>query len=379
MQNPADPPRNTLSVDQVVGLLQISPTITITPGLELIDTDLNAVEDISADLHGGSVSRSSFANMHGSAQLNLSRALDWSSDMVRPYLTMSDGVITARFNLGAYFVSTPREELETEPHEWAVEAYDILLGLADPVGEVYALAQGTSYLVAVAEILTERGFIDGLSFLIDQTAAASVLPSAKTWALDEQITWLTVVNDLLSAIGYAGIWSDWNGALRCTPYINPRDRGTEWVYDTGEFTAMLAPRRTIIRDFFETPNRWVAVRSNIVEGAAPAEGDGIFTYVNTATGLTSVGARGGRTITRILSIDAADQAGLVAAAQISIDADLRLTTIIEAVTFPNPLHWHFDKLLIADDSAGPYANVLGTKWTLPLSGEDMTHEWSVIS
>lgn len=375
MQPPTAPPRNTLTEAAVVALIQDAPAVQVYAGCELVDQALNVVADISDDLVGGSVSRSGLANLHGTAELTVSAELDWGQAILRPYLVMYDDVTTARFNLGAYYTSTPKRNVVQAPRAFDVQGYDILHGLADPVGDAYAVAAGTSYLAAVEAILTARGYT---GYLIDQSSVASVLPSARVWPLDERITWLTVVNDLLASIGYWGIWSDWDGRLRCEAYQSPLIRPVEWVYTGYGTSSMLGPERIRERDYFEAPNRWVAVRSNQIEGAAPVQGNGVYTFVNQTSGDASVDARGGRVITRILQLDVADHAALVAAAQISIDADMRLPDTITCSTWPNPLHWHFDRLLIDDPELGPPVDVTATKWTLPLNGSDQQHEWNCI-
>jgi len=373
VQNILETPREALVEADVVALIQDSASLTVAGGLELLDMDLNVTKDLTDDLQGGTVTRSAFADLHGSLSIRLSTELEWGQAIVRPYMILSDPSVSARFNLGAYFTSTPKKTVGFYPGTFDVIGFDIIQALKDTVGEVYAVDAGTSYLVTIEAILLDRGFT---KYIIDQTAAASVLPTAKVWALDENITWLTVVNDLIAAIGYQGIWSDWNGYLRVQQYISPAQRSAEWFYTADEHSAMLGNDRSIITDYYDAPNRWVAVRSNNVDEVAPEEGNGIFTFVNQSVGPTSVDARGGRSITRYLNLDVVDHAALVSTAQVSIDADLRLSTKYEVTTSPNPLHWHFDRMLVNDPDLGEFLEVMGTQWTLPLNGEDMSHEWS---
>jgi hypothetical protein len=385
MQHPTDAPRSHLTVDQVVSLIQDSSTLTVDKGLELVNQALEVELDISPDLVGGSISRDSYADLHASATFELSADLDWQTAIIRPYMILSNGVLEARFNLGAFYTSTPKQSVKTAPRVHEVTGYDILHRLHDTVGDAYSVAQGAFYLAAVEEILQAQGFT---KYIIDQRDAATALPSAKTWALDENIKWITVVNDLLAAIGYQGIWSDWNGYLRVQPYITPRDRAAEWAYRADDpAVSMLTSDRAVIRDYYESPNRWVAVVSNSwsttdAEGneveITPTENNGIWTYVNQTTGPTSVEAREGRTITRMLSIEAADQASLIAAAQVSIDADLRLSTTYEMGTAPNPLHWHFDRVILHDPELAELRDVMVTSWTLDLDGGDMSQRWTEI-
>ncbi|MEU7978256.1 hypothetical protein AB0B63_06960 [Micromonospora sp. NPDC049081] len=368
-------PRQAMPAEQVTYLLRDSNALTVTAGCELVDQNLEVVEDISTDLVGGSVSRNSYATLHGTASLALSRELAWSSALVRPYMEVCDEGVSARFHLGVYYTSVPERTFGEVPVTYDVAGVDILHGLYSPTGEAYAVAAGTSYLAAVEQILREQGYT---RYLIDQTRADSVLPSARVWPLDDQTRWLSIVNDLLSAIGYQGIWSDWDGQLRCQPYQVPNDRAVEWVYDAGQQTSMLSPARTAVRDFFEAPNRWVIIRQNNVDGPPPVDGDGMFVFQNDFEGDTSVSARNGRIITRVEYTDAADHEALVRTALSMIDADMRAPTTLRVATFPNPLHWHFDRLVLDDPDIGRFANVLATSWTLPFDGSDMTHEWRII-
>jgi hypothetical protein len=375
MQPPIDPVRAGLTAAQVVGLIRDAAGITVGAGCELLDQSLQVLDDISADFAGGSVSRAAYSDLHGTCSVGLSRELAWGRAIIRPYMTITDGVITARFNLGAYFTSTPKRDLADDPVTYAVAGYDILHGLRSPVGESFSVDTGASYLEAVEDILAAQGYT---AYVIDQSRASSVLPAPRNWPIDPNNRWLTIVNDLLAAIGYQGIWSDWDGRLRVQPYLSPMQRTSEWLYNADVHTAMMDPARVLERDFFEAPNRWVAVRSNNIDGAAPVEGNGIYTFVNEFAGDTSVEGRGGRVITRILNLEAADHATLVAQAQVTIDADTQIKTSLAVPTSPNPLHWHFDRMTVDDPDVGPSVEVLGTQWTLPLNGDNMSHSWTFL-
>ena len=138
--------------------------------------------------------------------------------------------------------------------------------------------------------------------------------------------------------------------------------------------------RVIHRDYFDVPNRWIAVRQNNIEGSTPVEGDGLHTFVNQLDGPTSVEARG-RVITGpLLLLDAADQSALEAAVQQQAAADMSVPTTIElSLPVPNPLHWHFDRCNVIDPALGLH-QVLVTKWVLPLapSTADQTMSWTVL-
>lgn len=377
MQPYVTPERSHLTAEQVVNLVQDAPSLVISAGLEVIDLNLNMIEDISDDLAGGQVSRNSYADLHSTCELSITRTLDWGADIVRPYYVMTDGTLTARFNLGAYHINTPAWSASEVPPTYEVIGYDMLLRLQQPVGDAYSISAGANYLEEIEQIITGRGYT---KYVIDQARAGTVAPSSRAWAFDETITWLTILNDLLGAIGYAGVWSDWDGRLRCEPYVNPVERSPEWYYSDDPATTMLSTDREYHTDFFEAPNRWVYYRSNAAEEEAPVEGNGIYTYQNDTVGDTSVAARRGLVITRVVGVDVADQAALIARANQGIQADMEVPTLINVRTSPNPLHWHFDRIVVQDSHAMPIGDVQATQWTLPLapSTEDMEQSWTVL-
>lgn len=375
MQPPTAAPRDGLTAAAVTALIRDAPSVVVSAGCELVAMDLTVVDDVTDALVSGSITRESYATLHGSARLGLEVALDWGSAIVRPYMVLTAGTTTARFNLGAYYTSVQGFDAADDPVVYDVECLDILDGLNSPVGETFAVDVGVSYLATVEDILRAQGYT---VFLIDQARADAVLPSARVWPMDENTTWLTVVNDLLGSIGYAGVWSDWDGRLRVQPYVSPSDRPAEWAHDADVATSMLTPQRRTESDNYRAPNRWVFYRSNGLDGPTPVEGNGIFTVVNQSNGPTSVDARGGRVISKPVPLDVADHAALVAASRVTVDADMRRKTTYRLGTAPNPLHWHFDRLSVNDPALGPPAEVLASTWTLPLDGADMTHDWTVL-
>jgi hypothetical protein len=370
--------RSGLTAAQVESLIIDSEGVVISAGLELIGLDLSVIEDISDDLGGGDITRDSYADLHATANLSISRPLAWGSDIVRIYYTMTDGITAARFNLGAYHVDTPEQHTAETPQTFSVVGYDMLLRLNQKVGDAFGLSVGDSILGTVESILTARGYTQ---YIIDQTRGAATATSPRAWPFDETTTWLTIVNDLLSSVGYRGIYADWDGRLRCETYINPADRDPEWFYTDDAATTLLGPDRTIHHDYFAVPNRWVFYLTNIAEGASPVEGAGIYTVQNDAVGDASINARGGLVVTSPIGIDAVDQAALVAAGDARVQADMDVPTTIEVPTFPNPLHWHFDRLTLLDTAAMTASDVQCTSWRLALPPDvsDMEQSWQVIS
>lgn len=373
MQPRVTPIRATLTAQVVEALIKTDESVTFGFGMELLDRDLNLVEDITQHLRTCTVSRDNLAVLHGTCAFTLSDRLVWGRAVVRPFTTISNGTVTARFNEGAYFTSTPLTKTDEIPATYSVQGFDILNALNTLVGDSYAIRAGDSYLTAVENIFTSMGYTQ---YSIDPSRATTVAPASKGWPLDETTTWLTIVNELLKAVGYKPVYSDWNGALVCTaqPVTTP---AVEWVYDRGMFTGQLVPGQDIIHDYFATPNRWVGIQGNTdATGTAPTEGDGVFTYVNETDGETSVTERD-QVITKVMTVTAADQAALITAVLAEAANDKVVGTSIEASTSGNPLHWHDDVVSVETLELG-IRTVQETRWSMDLKTGDMSHSWSVI-
>lgn len=373
MQPPATGPRANRVANDIIKLIKRSSNIEIDAGLELINRNLDVTSDISQYLGDSEVSRDNFATLHGSFAFNLTTQLTWGSAIVRPYATLHSNYGSARFNLGAYFTNTPDSVTGESPTTYSVQGYDILDGLNAPVGDSYTVQVGVEYLTAIENILLSQGYT---KYTINTSRAGTTLPSARAWLMDDNATWLTIVNDLLGAIGYRGIYSDWDGQLVCVPYVEPSNQQVEWTYDDGKYTSELGPQQTVKHDYYATPNKWIGVRSNNAEGTTPVEGNGIFIFQNDYDGETSVEARG-RVIPTSFAVEVADQAALMTAVMRKVASDKSVSTMIEADTTPNPLHWHFDVLSVETAELG-VLKVRENSWKLPLTGGQMTHSWVVL-
>lgn len=376
MQQIVEAVRNDLTAAQVRYLIQEAPAIIVSAGLEATDITGLVYEDVTDDFLGGSVSRSSYATLHGTATLNITRPLEWGYQVVRPYMVISDGTIEARFNLGAYFTNTPSRVTGENPPTYEVQCFDLLYRLDQNVGAAYSIGAGQPILSRIAEILDSLGFVN---YIIDYSRINDVAPDSKTWALDDNLTWLSIVNDLLAMVGYRGIWSDWNGYLRCEAYQEPTTRPSEWTFDDNQTTTLMEPGARITFDYHSAFNRWVGIRQNNPEGQPPIEGNGVYTLENQSDGPTSIDARGGLSITRQESFDVVGHADLITAVQSMASADMTIPTTIEVSTAPFPLAWHFDRYTADDPDIGGPTEVLATSWTLPLNGDAMTHSWTLLS
>lgn len=382
MQQVTAAPRNLLTAAQVQALIE-ADAIEVDFGADLYTAAGIYLQDISADLLGGEVQRNNYRTIHGTARFQLSRQLVWGSQRIQPFMTLLEHAsgVTARFNLGVYVMATPTDRAVGEtPKTWDVDGFDKLAVLDTPIGSTYRVASGTGYLAAVATLIAAAGE-SAASVQIEQASAARTLPEDRVWAIDEHNTYLAVANELLDAVGYRGLWCDWDGKYRSEQYVSPAGRGAEWTYNAQAAGTIVAEDRESDDGVeIDTPNRWVFLRDD-PSGAIPAAGAGLYVATNQSDGPSSIDARG-RTITARpcpIRLDAVDDTALQAQGNRYVEEAKQQTRTFRLRSGPNPLHWHFDVVRLTDTDLGFDDIAVSQSWTLPLDGSDMSHEMKAVA
>lgn len=368
-------PRGAYTDAQIVGLL-VAENLTVGAGCELLDASDVVVADISDDLVDGTVRRECLAAVHGTCELTLTRALAWGRDRVRPYMVLSGdtglGYVEARFNLGVYVMTSPERVLRSDA-TISVNGFDKLHLLQALVGDSYSVPAGASYLDAVRAAILAAGA--GALVLLDASAADKTLPAAMSWPLssESQASWLSIVNDLLAAIGYRGIWADQDGYFRSEPYRDPRTRPLEWRFNVDDArTTIVGEQRTLTQDTWGVPNYWRFLRRDLT--TAGVEGQGQYTVTNDSDGPTSLQALG-RRVARVEFLDAADQASLIVQGDAIVATDRRVSAVLALTSGPLPIAGHFDVAAYTDGQTPNLTRLQARSWELPLSGADMSWQW----
>lgn len=379
--------RSAFTEAQVRSLLA-APTLRVGKGLELLAPDLSVRADISRDYSGGTIKRTMAADIHGTCSLNLARELAWGVDLVRPYRTLSDGRITARWNRGVFCLTTPKTTLGTSLDVASVDGYDRLYLLQRQVARDYSVAAGTTYYAALVQAFADAGVT---GYLIDSSAQASTLPAAKTWPLvadstnpdqtSTPVTWLRVINDLGGAVNFRGVWCDENGLYRLQPYQAPSVRPVEYAFTADSGVRLLGPKRTRTRDAWATPNQWVFIAQNPPSGVTPSKANGlVYQRDNLAEDFLSQAAYPvGRGLVwpAVFTYDAADAATLAALGDRRVAADRATVTTFDVTTSPFPGAGHADVFSYTDAAAGGTYKVQATQWSEPQNSDQMSWTWQV--
>lgn len=392
-----------------------APSLEVDAGCELLGFDLTVVEDISTDLDASTatVQWNGNATVHRGCSVTLSRRLNWGSDLIRLYQTLTDEVsgVSARRNLGVFCLTEPDQPIGETPASYQVTGQDRLFLLNRQVGYSYVVYSGTNVLAALAQVFVDAG-LTGVQ--IDSSKASATTPTDMVWPLipatdtssaaptvtdtgsdatdpTAPATWLRIVNDLGGLIAYRGVWADENGLYQLGPYTDPSSRAPTFTWDANSVTSVVGVQRTVTRT---TPNvnKWIFVNTSLPDTtmtdsssdeidvpAVPVEGDGIYTVVNASDGPASVDARNGLVWPTQINYAAADQASLESMGDNRVAADKRTVATAAVTTAPFPAASHFDIFTWVDSGLDEQSwKVEATTWEVPLDGGDVSWGWQKV-
>jgi hypothetical protein len=341
--------------------------LEVLPGLDLLDVDGVFIQDISDSFESGVIEHRNSATIHGTARLVVNSAYNWHNQRLRPWITLRDPINdeSHTWYLGVYLPETPTRQAGTTPTTYHLSCYDQLQILDTPHGASYSVVTTDTYIDEVETLLDAAG----INHSIDQTEAAATIAAAQAWPIDQSTTTLGIINELLAAVGYVGLYMDRTGTARSEPWIDPALRSTVWTYDAAADGTTIEAINTD-QDLFEVPNRWVFVNQN---DDTPSAGSGLYTVVNQSDGVASTDSRG-RTISKIVRVDAADQTALETIGDAVVINDRLPTLRVELTSGPVPLHWHETTLSVTAATVGLTGAALAEEsWRFDLLSGRMVH------
>lgn len=266
--------------------------------------------------------------------------------------------------VGAFMATTaPRSVSAAGAVSHAVEAYDLSYLLernkVEKPADAYWPA-GTKYTSVIENILTRCGIAD---WVITPSNAAI---SADRTDWEPGTSWLEIINQLLSEIGYNSLWFDGYGTCHVGPHVNPNLRPVQHVYRAGKDSVIIR-EHTIEDDTFNTPN----VFTVIVDGPDQTHPIWAQAVNDDPTSRLSVPRRG-RVVAPIEKLDGiTDQA----AAQAYVDnlkwRSMASDEIAKIQTVPESGHETLDIIEVDLPELKGRWEELG--WTLPLNGGLMSH------
>lgn len=217
--------------------------------------DLDGVTGGSAEVVAQSVLGGS-----GSMSIDGDQGIDWMSHRVQAIFTDGD----TSWPFGTYLFASPTENHTEFGVTYQVQLLSKMKIVAeDTVESRYSLPAGTVVVPVVVALITSTG-----ETRIAATASTTALTSPLTW--EAGTSKLTIINDLLQAIGYWSLWCDGAGQFRVQPYLNPASRPVAFNFEHGE-RSLHFPEWDREQDLTSVPNRFIAVGQGS-DTAAPLVG-----------------------------------------------------------------------------------------------------------
>lgn len=205
---------------------------------ELLNRDLSPAGEIDVEHGSGQIDESIYTDIGASGRCtSLDTDVDWDQHLLRPILTV-DGVE----HVQGTFIPAVGETATTRTRQTApVTLYDrtlILRQTRTPVSQSIPAGQRVTDMVGL--ILSMAG-----DTRWNITPSDAELAAPMVW--EPRTPLIRMVNDLLGAINYFGVWVDLDGTFTAAPYVAPADRPIvhgfsrdfqpEWVRGLDTFSA----------------------------------------------------------------------------------------------------------------------------------------------
>lgn len=216
---------------------------------ELLDVDEQRLGWISG-VTGGSLDYSAASRIKFGGSIDMVDVddIDWLEARLRVWTHVDD----IEWPLGLYVPSVPKDAWSEGEKSWTVELLGKLTTLdTDEVPAPVAYPAGTNGIEAVREQIEAAGQI-GVAI----TDSDKTLNDAMVWAAGTPR--LTIINDILHAIGYWALSTDRLGRFVAEPYIRPAARPERYPLLDG-VSSIYVDEFEHEQDIYSIPNRYVLI------------------------------------------------------------------------------------------------------------------------
>lgn len=285
--------------------------------------------------------------------------VDWFRDEIAPEMIL-DGT---RYPLGIFRPATVTPRDDGVGQSLAIEAYDrSWLARDSRTATRQYFAAGTNYAEAAASMLAASGIGTVSTVATDLTLAEA----REDWEIGTSR--LQIANELLSEIGYKGVWFDSSGIARIEPWETVTAENIRHTISDRDVKSLLLPGISRTTDIFNSPNVFVVICSN------PDKADGmVATAENTALQSPLSIQRRGRRIVRVTRVN-----NIATQQELQAYADRQLTDSLisgEKIQVTTGLLPGFG---VGEVTALQYGEIFAicreTAWTMSLqAGGGMTH------
>lgn len=212
---------------------------------------------------GGEITWVSNAQVRAGGKITIEQdaanEINWLKRRIKVVMHIKD---LDSFPLGVFIPSAPSEVWSQTGLTLDVELLDKSSVLAqDAVQHTYSLAAGTNVTDTVRSLIASTGERAG-----SITDSNETLADAMTW--EPGTSKLEIVNDMLEAAGFFGLFADGNGAFRVERQRPAKDRPVRHRFLDDENVIYLADF-SYDKDLYAVPNKVVLIGQGTAETEAP--------------------------------------------------------------------------------------------------------------
>ncbi|HEF1904295.1 hypothetical protein [Bacillus thuringiensis] len=308
----------------------------------------------------------------------LKDTIDYRKNLIKPYMRWNQGGTWQEAPLGVFLMNSPKRVDNGVEVFRDVQAYDLLSILESakvitPFSITPDLTYGWSKVIRdiLTGVDTQVAIKWGYNFPV---AKVNVPLSPKSSTGKPRIyqageSWLKVLNDLASCIGYQALFVDENGVINCLPYVKPANRPITKTYEDDNLSVIYNEAEEEY-DIYAVPNVFVCTQQ------ADSEGVRYYSkFFNTNEGsLTSI-PNVGRYIVDYREVDNIDDQGNLDhyCARVANEASQAYGKIVFN-TVLMPYHSHFNAMKIKYTPLAVDDVYTETAWSMDLSnGGQMSH------
>ncbi|WP_176581313.1 hypothetical protein [Bacillus thuringiensis] len=214
--------------------------------------------------------------------------IDYTKHRIKPYLQINNNGTWTDYPLGVFLLNSAKRQDNEGGITREVDGYDQLVILSQakllqdltfyPWSQSYG-GQGETggWAVTVKKLLQHQYrdlgainlyFLTGMEFLVGNINIPdddNATYTSRGRNFKAGTTWLEVLNELLRAGGYTGLWCDRGGNICSTPYVSPDLIPAKHTYIDDE-TSIIFTEASEEIDTFETANVFKAIQRADYEG-----------------------------------------------------------------------------------------------------------------
>ena len=325
--------------------LLLSPGLSIKPTLFLEDYMGNIIEDVTDRFisEGSYLRRDSTAKIDGTGLFNFVDVedFDFGRHLIVPVLDFIDtdgNEVSRKYRMGKYVPQPPDIPLDRNELV-SVHCSDTISLLSTNIEAEFSISPGTNVLSAIISLLRRHG-IPGLAGVVGEDGLpleiGYELATYGNWNLEDNTTYLDIINQLLEVSAYVGMYINRDGKLSSHPWTPLRQNEIVWDFDYNVGSGIVPPTKRLGQRE-QVPNVWIG---SAVALDQPGDEERIRLELREGTRSPyAIEAQGGRRNVKVLKLKVGSIEQLQRALIQLQEEDITRAEQVEIHCSPLPLIW----------------------------------------